>query len=54
MLTINSTLDISTKALTAHSTSPRLDSEILLSHVLKIERTSLLTHPERKITTAQI
>lgn len=33
--------------------SPRLDAEILLSHVLRVERVALYTHPERALTDAE-
>jgi release factor glutamine methyltransferase len=33
----------------AGSTSPRLDAELLLAHVLGVSREAVLTHPEREI-----
>jgi len=33
---------------------PRVEAEILLTHVLGISRSALLTHPERLLTTAQL
>ena len=35
------------------SRSPRLDAEVLLSHVLGVDRTALLAHPERPLTPEQ-
>ena len=35
------------------SNSPFLDAEVLLSHVLKKDRTFLFTYPEKKLTSAQ-
>jgi release factor glutamine methyltransferase len=35
------------------SDSPRLDADVLVMHLLKIDRTELLAHPEREITEKQ-
>jgi len=35
------------------SSSPRLDADLLLMHLLKINRARLLSHPEREITVEQ-
>lgn len=40
-------------ALQDHSDSPRLDVELLLSHVLNVSRTYLMTWPERVLTNEQ-
>jgi release factor glutamine methyltransferase len=40
-------------SLSAVTDSPRLEAEILLSHVLGISRTGLLAHPERALTRVQ-
>ena len=34
--------------------APRLEAEVLLSHVLDVSRTALLTHPERSLTINQL
>lgn len=39
--------------LTGHSPSARLDTEVLLGHVLKAERAFLYAHPELSLTQAQ-
>lgn len=36
------------------STTPRLDAEILLAHVLQTSRTELFTHPERRVQGNQL
>ncbi len=50
MQTIGSILKTSTEALTNTSTTPRLDVEIFLSEILKINRAQILAHGEDQIT----
>ncbi len=42
--TIDQALQSATKQLSPHSSSPRLDAEILLAHLLKVGRSHLLAH----------
>jgi len=53
LTTIEHTLRQGARRLT-NSDSPYLDAEILLSKILKTERTYLLSHPEKKINWAQL
>ena len=51
MTDLRTLLRSATGALRAQgSPSPRLDAEVLLMHFLKIDRTALLLHPERKLS----
>ncbi len=51
MTDIRTLLHRTTRELTAGgSPSPRLDSEVLLMHFLKIDRVQLCVHPERELT----
>lgn len=52
-MTIYHTLKYGTTILKKTSNSPALDAEILLSFVLKKDRTFLFTYPEKKLSTAQ-
>ena len=38
----------------AGSESPRLDAELLLGHVVGLERTSILAHPEAPLSDGQL
>lgn len=50
---INSVLKLAAEALQASSSTPRLDAEVLLSHVLKKNRTFFYTYPETCLTPEQ-
>lgn len=50
MLTVDRLLPIAAEALLPYSDSPRLDAEILLSHVLNLTRTRLRLHGSRTLT----
>lgn len=54
MSTIRSILFEAAKTLKYSSSSPELDSEILLCHILKKGREYLFTYPEKKLTPVQI
>lgn len=45
-MTVGATLRWGARRLTDHSTSPRLDAEVLLAHVLRRDRTFLILHDE--------
>jgi release factor glutamine methyltransferase len=47
------TLQAARARLAASSQNPRLDAEVLLSHVLGWQRTALFTHPEHLLSPAQ-
>lgn len=50
MMSIRATLQQATRDLTlSGSPSPRLDAELLLMHVLKIDRLRLCTHPDQEL-----
>src|SRR5437879_9610110 len=55
MTTIRDALEQGTAALTlvGQTPKPRLDAQVLLSHVLDVERTTLYTYPERLLTEQQ-
>ncbi|MET0772531.1 MAG: peptide chain release factor N(5)-glutamine methyltransferase [Candidatus Limnocylindrales bacterium] len=47
-------LDAATRELTdMGASSPRLDAELLLGHVLGVERTAVLAHPDAPVSTGQ-
>ena len=48
-VTIKQALDIAAGDL-SHSDSPRLDAELLLAHILSVERSHLYAHPERTLS----
>jgi release factor glutamine methyltransferase len=55
MIDIRTILRRTTRYLTASgSPSPRLDAEVLLIHLLKTDRSHLLTHPEKTLTEAEV
>ncbi|MEE8390027.1 MAG: peptide chain release factor N(5)-glutamine methyltransferase, partial [Anaerolineae bacterium] len=51
---VKQTLQEATTRLRTVTDTPRLEAEILLSHVLTVSRTVLLTHPERPLTPNQL
>src|SRR5258708_31081773 len=55
MTTIRDALEQGTAALTlvGQTPKPRLDAQVLLSHVLDVERSTLYTYPERLLTAQQ-
>ncbi|MFL5667423.1 MAG: N5-glutamine methyltransferase family protein, partial [Ktedonobacteraceae bacterium] len=55
MTTIRDALEQGTAALTlvGQTPKPRLDAQVLLRHVLDVERTTLYTYPERLLTAQQ-
>jgi len=53
MQTVEAALLTASETLKATSESPRLDAEILLSHVLDLTRTQLRLHPTRLLTDVQ-
>ena len=54
MATVAMLLDHATRALTdLGASSPRLDAELLLGHVLGVERTGVLAHPDAPVSTGQ-
>lgn len=55
MTTIRDALEQGTAVLTlaGQTPKPRLDAQVLLSHVLDVERTTLYTYPERLLTAQQ-
>ena len=55
MTTIRAALEQGTAALTlgGQTPKPRLDAQVLLSHVLDVERATLYTYPERLLTAQQ-
>lgn len=53
MIELKAALMHATSELEAHSTSARLDAEILLAQVLMKTRTYLFTHPEQMLSTVQ-
>ncbi|HET7638521.1 MAG TPA: peptide chain release factor N(5)-glutamine methyltransferase [Ktedonobacteraceae bacterium] len=55
MTTIREALEQGTAALTlaGQTPKPRLDAQVLLSHVLDVERATLYTYPERLLTAQQ-
>jgi release factor glutamine methyltransferase len=51
---VREALDSALIAITASgSETPRLDAEVLLAHVLGVERAALIAHPERELDPAQ-
>jgi release factor glutamine methyltransferase len=50
--TIGALLDSAARVLRSNSSSPRLDAELLLAHVLGVERVDVLAHPERAVPSA--
>lgn len=52
--TVQATLAWAVRQLAAYSDSPRLDSEILLGHVIDRSRTQLLAHPELAVESADM
>ncbi len=55
MTDIRTTLHQTTRDLTAcGSPSPRLDAEVLLMHLLRIDRLRLVTHPEQALTEEEV
>lgn len=54
MVTVAALLDDATRQLTgAGASSPRLDAELLLGHVLGVERTGVIAHPNAPLSTGQ-
>lgn len=53
-MTIAIALNEATKKLLDYSQSPRLDAEVLLAFILKVNKISLLTHPEKKLSSSQV
>ncbi len=51
--TIGAALQAAVEALEPASESPGLDAQVLLSHVLAVDRAVLLAHPERDLTAEQ-
>jgi release factor glutamine methyltransferase len=52
--TVASLLDVATRTLTdVGASSPRLDSELLLGHVLGVERTGVVAHPDARVSDGQ-
>ena len=50
-VTIKQALDVAAGEL-PQSDSPRLDAELLLAHILSVERSHLYAHPERTLSCA--
>jgi release factor glutamine methyltransferase len=48
-MTIDETLRSGTKRLSPHSSTPRLDAELLLGHLLHLERAALLARPTESL-----
>ena len=48
-VTIKQALDVAAGEL-SHSDSPRLDAELLLAHILSVERSHLYAHPEQTLS----
>ena len=54
MATVAALLEAATRDLTdMGAASPRLDAELLLGHVLGVERTGVLAHPDAPVSTGQ-
>ena len=54
MATVATLLDGATRELAdSGATSPRLDAELLLGHVLGVERTGVIAHPGAPVSTGQ-
>ncbi|EKD54275.1 MAG: N5-glutamine methyltransferase, modifies release factors RF-1 and RF-2 [uncultured bacterium] len=53
MLTIQKALSLAAAEFTSISDTERLDAEILLAHVLQVDRSYLLAFPERILTSAE-
>lgn len=53
-MTIATAVQAAIITLTGHSKSPRLDAEVLLAFILKSNKTAILTHPEKKLSSTQI
>ena len=53
-ITIKLILKESTTALKPHSDSARLDSELIITHVLSIPRTDFILHPDRVLEMSEI
>ncbi len=54
MPTVSGLLDQATRDLVAiDAVTPRLDAELLLGHVLGVERTSVIAHPDAPVSTGQ-
>jgi release factor glutamine methyltransferase len=52
--TVSALLDAATRELAGiGAASPRLDAELLLGHVLGVERTGVLAHPDAPVSTGQ-
>ncbi len=52
MITVKDAIELGTTAL-AGQAGPRLDAQVLLGHVLGVDRSTLYTHPERMLTAEQ-
>jgi release factor glutamine methyltransferase len=48
-MTIDESLRAATRTLSPHSSTPRLDAEILLGHVLRMDRAALLARPDQQV-----
>ncbi|MEO8285696.1 MAG: peptide chain release factor N(5)-glutamine methyltransferase [Chloroflexota bacterium] len=54
MTTIDQALRAAARQLSARSTSPRLDAELLLAHILLMDRAALLARPNQHISDADM
>src|SRR5215208_3853957 len=52
-MTISEALQQAAKRLSANSSSPRLDAEVLVAHVLGVSRASVLANSQRVLTNEQ-
>lgn len=52
-MTVTEAVRHGTERLTKHSTSPRLDAEVLMAHLFKTDRADLLTKPEEQLNADQ-
>lgn len=52
-MTIDEALRSATRHLALHSSTPRLDAELLLGHVFTLSRSALLARPDESVTPAQ-
>lgn len=54
MVTVSTLLEVATRELEGRGApSPRLDAELLLGHVLGVERTGVIAHPDAPVSTGQ-